>query len=100
MLPRMLPACLLWLLYTCLCQRCICYSPACLPACWLLAGRPFVSPSLPTRLPTRLHPSCSQPGTFLGGALMLHYGRRAAIGIDSLFFIAGPLIMALALGVG
>ncbi|KAI7841777.1 hypothetical protein COHA_004642 [Chlorella ohadii] len=40
------------------------------------------------------------PGTFLGGALMLHYGRRAAIGIDSLFFIAGPLIMALALGVG
>lgn len=41
-----------------------------------------------------------QPGTFLGGALMLHYGRRAAIGIDSLFFIVGPLIMALALGVG
>ena len=34
------------------------------------------------------------------GALMLHYGRRRAIGVDSFFFIAGPLIMALALGMG
>lgn len=33
-------------------------------------------------------------GTFLGGALMLHYGRRIAIGFDSLFFILGPLLMA------
>lgn len=33
-------------------------------------------------------------GTFLGGALMLHYGRRSAIAIDSVFFAIGPLIMA------
>lgn len=33
-------------------------------------------------------------GTFLGAALMLFYGRRPAIAIDSIFFIAGPLIMA------
>lgn len=30
---------------------------------------------------------------------MLHYGRRRAIGVDSLFFMAGPLIMAFAMGV-
>ncbi|GAB4820262.1 hypothetical protein N2152v2_007308 [Parachlorella kessleri] len=35
-------------------------------------------------------------GTFLGGALMLYYGRRTAIGIDSLFFIAGPVLMSAA----
>ena len=34
-------------------------------------------------------------GTFLGGALMLHYGRRIAIASDSLFFLLGPLTMAL-----
>ena len=33
-------------------------------------------------------------GTFLGGALMLYYGRRPAIAADSLFFIIGPAIMA------
>jgi hypothetical protein len=33
-------------------------------------------------------------GTFLGGALMLHYGRRLAIGLDSIFFMLGPLLMA------
>ena len=33
-------------------------------------------------------------GTFIGGAFMLHYGRRLAIGLDSIFFIVGPLIMA------
>lgn len=33
-------------------------------------------------------------GTFLGGAFMLHYGRRLAIGFDSIFFFVGPLIMA------
>ncbi|PSC70824.1 inositol transporter 2 isoform B [Micractinium conductrix] len=38
-------------------------------------------------------------GTFLGGALMLHYGRRIAIAIDSAFFIVGPLIMAASAGV-
>ncbi|KAL4420816.1 hypothetical protein ABPG75_010472 [Micractinium tetrahymenae] len=38
-------------------------------------------------------------GTFLGGALMLHYGRRKAIAIDSAFFIVGPLIMAASAGV-
>ena len=38
-------------------------------------------------------------GTFLGGALMLHYGRRKAIAIDSLFFLLGPLVMALSAGV-
>ena len=34
-----------------------------------------------------------------GGALMLHYGRRIAIAIDSAFFIVGPLIMAASAGV-
>lgn len=33
-------------------------------------------------------------GTFLGGALMLYYGRRPAIAADSFFFIVGPIIMA------
>ena len=33
-------------------------------------------------------------GTFLGGALMLHYGRRLAIGLDGAFFVLGPLVMA------
>ena len=33
-------------------------------------------------------------GTFLGGALMLHYGRRLTIGLDSIFFMLGPLLMA------
>ena len=33
-------------------------------------------------------------GTFLGGALMLHYGRRLAIGLDGAFFVLGPLLMA------
>lgn len=33
-------------------------------------------------------------GTFLGGALMLYYGRRPAIAADSIFFIVGPAIMA------
>ncbi|CAL8467848.1 g7386 [Coccomyxa elongata] len=35
-------------------------------------------------------------GTFLGGALMLHYGRRKAIALDSFFYIVGPLLMAFA----
>ena len=35
-------------------------------------------------------------GTFLGGAGMLYYGRRLTIGLDSIFFIAGPLVMAFA----
>ena len=35
-------------------------------------------------------------GTFLGGGLMLYYGRRLAIAVDSAFFIAGPLLMAAA----
>ena len=38
-------------------------------------------------------------GTFLGGALMLHYGRRKAIAIDSIFFLIGPLVMAVSAGV-
>lgn len=33
-------------------------------------------------------------GTFLGGALMVHYGRRVAIALDSIFFMMGPLVMA------
>lgn len=33
-------------------------------------------------------------GAFLGGALMLHYGRRLAITIDSLLFMLGPIFMA------
>ncbi len=38
-------------------------------------------------------------GTFLGGAAMLKFGRRKTIALDSLFFIAGPLIMACSMGV-
>lgn len=38
-------------------------------------------------------------GTFLGGALMLYYGRRVAIAVDSAFFITGPLLMSAAQGV-
>ncbi|KAI3430693.1 hypothetical protein D9Q98_005282 [Chlorella vulgaris] len=38
-------------------------------------------------------------GTFIGGAAMLHYGRRKAIAVDSLFFIVGPLVMAASAGV-
>lgn len=37
-------------------------------------------------------------GAFLGGALMLHYGRRIAITIDSVLFMLGPIIMATAAG--
>lgn len=37
-------------------------------------------------------------GTFLGGALMLHYGRRLAIGLNSVFFMLGPLLMAASSG--
>jgi len=39
-------------------------------------------------------------GTFLGGALMLRYGRRKAIAAQALFFSLGPVIMALANGPG
>ena len=35
-------------------------------------------------------------GTFLGGAAMLRYGRRRAIAATSVFFTAGPLLMAMA----
>lgn len=38
-------------------------------------------------------------GTFLGGSLMLYYGRRLTIGVDSFFFILGPVTMALSSGV-
>lgn len=37
-------------------------------------------------------------GTFLGGALMLHWGRRRALLADSLLFAVGPLVMALSPG--
>ena len=33
-------------------------------------------------------------GTFLGGALMLYYGRQPTIAISSVFFVLGPAIMA------
>lgn len=39
-------------------------------------------------------------GTFLGGAAMLRYGRRRAIGLQAGFFVAGPLIMAVSGGAG
>jgi MFS family permease len=39
-------------------------------------------------------------GTFLGGALMLRYGRRPAIALQAVFFTAGPMLMASARGVG
>ena len=32
--------------------------------------------------------------TFLGGALMVCYGRRATIAMDSFFFVLGPITMA------
>ena len=38
-------------------------------------------------------------GTYLGGAAMYRYGRRATIGRNSAFFIVGPLLMAAAGGV-
>lgn len=37
-------------------------------------------------------------GAFFGGALMLQYGRRRALAAGSAFFLAGPLLMALAPG--
>ena len=33
-------------------------------------------------------------GTFLGGGLMVCYGRRATIAMDSFFFVLGPVTMA------
>lgn len=39
-------------------------------------------------------------GTFLGGALMLRYGRRRAIALSAAFFAVGPAIMAAANGAG
>ncbi len=39
-------------------------------------------------------------GTFLGGAMMLRYGRRIAMASNSIFFTAGPIIMAAAWGPG
>lgn len=35
-------------------------------------------------------------GTFLGGAVMLRYGRRRAIAVLGVMFAAGPVLMALA----
>jgi MFS family permease len=35
-------------------------------------------------------------GTFLGGALMLYYGRRPTIALDTVFFVLGPVVMATA----
>lgn len=37
-------------------------------------------------------------GTFLGGALMQELGRKRAIAWNSVFFIAGPVVMAVASG--
>lgn len=37
-------------------------------------------------------------GTFLGGGLMLYYGRRTTIALDSVFFMLGPITMASAAG--
>jgi MFS family permease len=37
-------------------------------------------------------------GTFIGGVLMLRFGRRAAITAQSVFFVIGPCVMALATG--
>lgn len=39
-------------------------------------------------------------GTFLGGVLMLRYGRRLAIAAEAVFFVLGPVIMATAVGPG
>lgn len=33
-------------------------------------------------------------GTFLGGALMLYYGRQPSVAINAVFFVTGPVIMA------
>ena len=35
-------------------------------------------------------------GTFFGGAYMYRYGRLKAIAVDSVFFVVGPVIMAVA----
>ena len=37
-------------------------------------------------------------GTFFGGGLMLYYGRRTTIALDSVFFMLGPITMASASG--
>lgn len=42
---------------------------------------------------SRLRAKC---GPVAGGALMLHYGRRRAIALDSFFYTVGPLLMAFA----
>jgi hypothetical protein len=34
----------------------------------------------------------------VGGVTMLRYGRRPAIALQAAFFVAGPLVMAAALG--
>jgi MFS family permease len=39
-------------------------------------------------------------GTFIGGALMLRYGRRKALALESVFFVLGPIIMAASYGTG
>lgn len=38
-------------------------------------------------------------GTFIGGVTMLRYGRRPAIGLQALFFVSGPVVMAAATGI-
>eukprot|EP01025_Chloroclados_australasicus_P020434 TRINITY_DN2152_c0_g2_i5.p1 TRINITY_DN2152_c0_g2~~TRINITY_DN2152_c0_g2_i5.p1 ORF type:complete len:868 (-),score=96.24 TRINITY_DN2152_c0_g2_i5:476-3079(-) len=35
-------------------------------------------------------------GTFIGGAMMLYYGRRKALAINGIFFLIGPIVMAAA----
>ena len=37
-------------------------------------------------------------GTFFGGGLMVYYGRRTTIALDSVFFMLGPVTMASASG--
>eukprot|EP00879_Flechtneria_rotunda_P018505 GHRR01019417.1.p1 GENE.GHRR01019417.1~~GHRR01019417.1.p1 ORF type:complete len:197 (+),score=47.52 GHRR01019417.1:721-1311(+) len=39
-------------------------------------------------------------GTFIGGVLMLRYGRRFALAFEALFFVTGPIVMAAANGPG
>eukprot|EP00878_Enallax_costatus_P045543 GHUV01054953.1.p1 GENE.GHUV01054953.1~~GHUV01054953.1.p1 ORF type:complete len:268 (+),score=74.92 GHUV01054953.1:649-1452(+) len=39
-------------------------------------------------------------GTFIGGVLMLRYGRRVAIACEAGFFVLGPLLMAVSTGPG
>lgn len=79
------------------------YSPTSPGACCLQRGHPHLkAPASHTFQPPPVSREPTHPPTrccLQGGALMLHYGRRKAIAIDSVFFVVGPLVMAASAGV-